>query len=234
MEAGVKGLSALLWGTVALSMAVRCQADWTEAQPYVTGIVGASFAALSSGGTNTAGIPTPNTGTVSDDLFTAGGAFGFAFDRPSGLLRAEVEGRGREQLLGETASVEPFAVAANDGWSVMANMWRDYFFTNRLGVYGGGGIGAGGYRILVDEPLAIVTGAGDVSQFAWQAGGGVTYRFGPQVTVDLGYRFFAIETGSTPLLLADGSPAGDYTSALSASEVLLSVRVYEPFRRFRR
>lgn len=222
---------------VAACSSAACSND-LEAPPsprcYVAGIVGASFAALSSGGTNTAGIPTPNTGTATDDLFTGGGAFGVAFDRPHGLLRAEVEGRGRDQLLGETASVAPFAVAASDGWSVMANLWRDYFFSNRLGVYGGGGLGAGGYRLAVEESLGVVTGAGTASEFAWQAGGGVTYRVGPHVTLDLGYRFFDLGTASTPLLLGDGSPAGDYTSAFSASELLLSVRIDGPFRQFRR
>lgn len=201
---------------------------------YVSGIIGASFASLSSGGMNTAGIPTPNTGTASDDLFTAGGAVGVCFDRPHGLLRAEVEGRGRGQILGETASVEPFTVEAGNGWSVMANVWRDYFFTERLGVYGGGGIGVGGYRLAVEDSLAIVAGTSTAAEFAWQAGGGVTYRVGPHVTLDLGYRFIDLGTASTPLLLGDGSPVGDYTSAFSASELLLTVRIYEPFRQFRR
>jgi opacity protein-like surface antigen len=239
MGAGVEGVRSFFVGVLGLLIAACSSAafsDDLEAPPsprcYVAGIAGASFASLTSGGTNTAGIPTPNTGTVSDDLFTAGGAFGAAFDRPHGLLRAEVEGRGRELLQGETASVEPFAVAASDGWSVMANIWRDYFFTNRLGVYGGGGIGAGGYRLAVEDSLAIVTGASTASEFAWQAGGGVTYRVGPHVTLDLGYRFFDIGTASTPLLLGDGSPAGDYTSAFSASELLLCVRIDGPFRQF--
>ena len=222
-----------LIGTTAAETADGLQAVHSSLQSrqfYVSGIVGASFAALSSGGTNTAGIPTPNTGTVSEDLFTAGGALGVAFDRPHGLLRAEVEGRGRGRIVGETASVEPFAVEAVDGWSAMANVWRDFFVTERLGFYGGGGIGAGGYRLTVEESLAIVTGASTVSEFAWQAGGGMTYRVGPHVTLDLGYRFFDLGTASTPLLLGDGSPAGDYTSAFSASELLLSVRIKGPFR----
>jgi hypothetical protein len=37
---------------------------------------------------------------------------------------------------------------------------------------------------------------------------------------------------STPLALSDGAPAGVYTSAFGASELLLTVRVYEPFRRW--
>jgi opacity protein-like surface antigen len=230
----VSRLVPLLGGAVALWMADPSLADVPDRQFYVSGIVGTSFSTLSSGGTNAAGIPTPNTGAASGDLFTAGGAVGLAFDRPTGLLRAEIEGRGRDRLFGETASVEPFAVYADDSWSTMVNIWRDQHVTPRLGVYVGGGIGAGGYRISVEEPIAIVTGASNTSHFAWQAGGGVTYRFGSRVTLDFGYRFFSLDTTSTLLFLGDGSSAGDYTAALTASEMLLSVRVYEPFRRFRR
>lgn len=232
----ISGVLGLLMATCAsAAFADGLQAVWRNLEApqfYVSGIVGASFAALSSGGMNTAGVATPNTGTVSDDLFTAGGALGIAFERPHGLLRAEVEGRGREQMLGETASVEPFAVRASDGWSAMANVWRDYFLTERLGLYGGGGIGAGGYRLSVEESLAIVTGASAASEFAWQAGGGVTYRVGAHITLDLGYRFLDLGRASTPLVLGDGSSAGNYTSAFSTSEVLLTVRIYEPFRQF--
>lgn len=62
---------------------------------------------------------------MTDDLFTAGGALGIAIDRDHGPLRAEVEGRGREAMAGETPSVvSQFAynVRAADGWSVTANL----------------------------------------------------------------------------------------------------------------
>ena len=49
----------------------------------------------------------------------------------------------------------------------------------------------------------------------------------------LGYRFLDLGTVSTPLAL-DGTPAGDYTSALTASQWLLGVRIYEPFAVLRR
>jgi hypothetical protein len=39
---------------------------------------------------------------------------------------------------------------------------------------------------------------------------------------------------SMPLALNGGAPAGNYTSAFSASEWLLSVRIYEPFASLRR
>jgi len=198
---------------------------------YASGIIGDSFTSIASGGLNTAGAgPVANTGAFASDLFTAGGALGTAADRPSGELRVEVEALGRGTLTGRTNSVfspEQYMVRATDSWTVMANVWREHAVSERLGVYGGGGIGAGGYRIAVDD--LIVSGAGTESVFAWQVGTGVTWRITPRATLDLGYRYLDLGTASTPLALGDGAAAGNYTSALSASEWLLSVRIYEPF-----
>ena len=201
---------------------------------YITGIIGASFATLESGGVNTAG-DFPNTGRATDSLLTAGGAVGMAFDRANGLLRLEVEGRGRDALQGQTNSFKPptptffYSVRAVDGWSVMANAWRDVYLTKRLGFYGGGGIGAGGYRLTVDDGL--VSGYGHVGGFAWQAGTGATYQITDRMTIDLGYRFFETVSDGLPLTEngAGGLPAGSYLSNFYASELLLSVRIYEPF-----
>ena len=218
---------------------------------YVSGIVGTSFATLTSGGDQNFVTPSgddrlyPNTGTVDRSLFTAGGAIGVAFDRQAGLLRAEIEGRGRDALTGTTANLRPdglvyggYAVEAVDGWSAMANLWRDVFLTESIGVYAGGGSGGGGYSVHVVNPgvAADPDGAGSsgVGNFAWQAGGGVTWAASDRVTLDLGYRFFAIGRGSSSLFTdPTGTYVGEYTSAFTASELLLSVRIYEPFRRRR-
>jgi opacity protein-like surface antigen len=202
---------------------------------YITGIIGASFGTLQSGGINNEGN-FPNTGRATDSLLTAGAAIGMAFDRDNGLLRLEVEGRGRDALQGSTNSFEPptpdyfYSVRASDGWSVMTNAWRDWYLTERLGFYGGGGIGAGGYRLSVDD--SVVSGYGHVGGFAWQAGTGTTYRITNRTTIDLGYRFFETVPDSLPLTLGGpgGPPAGSYVSNFYASELLLSVRIYEPFR----
>jgi len=202
---------------------------------YITGIIGASFGTLQSGGTNTAG-DFLNTGRANDSLLTAGAAVGMAFDRSGGLLRVEVEGRGRDALSGQTNSFAPptptyfYSVRAADGWSVMANAWRDWYLTERLGFYGGGGIGAGGYRLTVSDPL--VSGYGHVGGFAWQAGTGTTFQVTRRTTLDLGYRFFDTVSDSLPLTEngSGGVPAGSYVSNFYASELLLSVRIYEPFR----
>lgn len=219
---------------------------------YVSGIVGTSFATLSSGGNQNFVTPSgddrlyPNTGSVDRSLFTAGGAFGIAFDRQGGLLRAEIEGRSRDAFTGTTANLNPdgtvygsYAVEAADGWSTMANLWRDVFLTDTLGIYAGGGIGGGGYHLHAVNPGIDgdpdVAGSSGIGNFAWQAGGGVTWAASNRVTLDLGYRFFSIGQGSSALFTDPaGTYVGEYTSAFTASELLLSVRIYEPFRRRRR
>ena len=71
---------------------------------------------------------------------------------------------------------------------------------------------------------------------AWQVGTGITYQLSDRITLDTGYRFFAMAPGSTPLGISDSGfsiPLGSFTSAFSASELLISIRIYEPFRSWR-
>jgi opacity protein-like surface antigen len=216
-------------------------APWIR--PYVTGIVGASFGTINAGGSG--GIGTTQiqaVGSVNDTMFNGGGAIGMALTRPSGLLRMEVEGRSRGPMNGQTA-LEIFGnqlqldVAVTGGWSAMTNFWRDYFFTDRFGVYGGGGFGVGGYQYSMQEETIPFKGSSVVNTFAWQVGTGVTYQLSDRITFDTGYRFFAMTPGATPLSVSDGGllvqPIGSYTSAFSASELLVSIRIYEPFRNWR-
>jgi len=121
----------------------------------------------------------------------------------------------------------------------MTNFWRDYFFTDRFGVYGGGGFGVGGYQYSMQgsDGQIPLSGSSVVNTFAWQVGTGVTYQLSDRITFDTGYRFFAMTPGATPLAVTDGGrveqPVGSYTSAFSASELLVSIRIYEPFRNWR-
>ena len=216
---------------------------------YVAGIVGASFATLTNGGSFEAfpGNVFSPTGSVNNALITGGGAIGLAFARPSGQLRMELEGRDRGQMSGPTTLAisgdtlldRPATTAASGVWSFSTNFWRDYDVTDIFGLYGGGGIGIGGYQYQTasTQPDLVVTGANTINSFVWQVGAGVTYRMSARVTFDVGYRFFSIGNGSTPLLtsgsIEGGAPylfLGNSISAFTASELLLSVRIYEPFR----
>jgi opacity protein-like surface antigen len=216
---------------------------------YVAGIVGASFATLTNGGSfeSIPGSVFSPTGSVNDTLFTGGGAVGIAFAKPSGQLRMELEGRDRGAMSGPTSLNvsggtildRPMSTTASGVWSFMTNFWRDYDMTDSFGLYAGGGIGIGGYQYQTRslDPDLVVSGADTINSFAWQAGTGVTYQVSRRVTFDVGYRFFSIGDGSTPLLTSGstgGGPPylffGNAVSSFTASELLLSVRIYEPFR----
>lgn len=200
---------------------------------YLAGIVGASFATLTQ-----PDLPESNA-ILNQTLFTAGGAAGWAFDRPWGQLRAEFEARGRERMqftesdpIGGTVSFHAY-----DGWSTMANLWRDLDLTDRGGIYVGGGIGAGGYRSVFsgDTLGTTVSGSTGITSFAWQAGGGATYAVNDRVTFDLGYRFFSLGPGLSDIraTTASGTIEDTVKNQFSASELLLTLRIYEPFRRWR-
>lgn len=200
----------------------------SDRQFYLGGIVGADFATLDKVTGNPTTVP-------NQSLFTAGGTAGMRFLRDNGALRLEFEGRGRDQVL-DTA-VEPgigtITTRATDGWSAMVNVWRDYQLFDNAGLYGGGGIGGGGYRSVISGTgLGSLVSANDrISNFAWQAGGGIFYDITPRATLDLGYRFFSISE-STAAGDFIGTPF-EYPTNFAASELLLTLRIYEPFRGWR-
>jgi opacity protein-like surface antigen len=202
---------------------------------YVAGIIGPSFATLAS---------SPGdlwADRFNQNLVTAGAAAGWAFHRPRGSLRVEFEARGRDNLNNVYRPIPNAAdfvsASARDGWSTMVNAWRDYDLTSRFALYAGGGLGAGGYRIVVNSSLpsapdVSIAGGSGVSSFAWQAGGGVVYEFNDRISLDFGYRFLGLSGGQTDVSLTDASGTNGFRidTAFTASEMLLSVRVFEPFR----
>jgi opacity protein-like surface antigen len=186
---------------------------------YLSGMIGPSFANVSS--------PVDTSLSSDDTLFNAGGALGIAFERPRGLLRLELEGMGRDTY---HAPFNDAPSAANDtvltnNWSVMQNVWRDVMVTERFGVYGGGGIGAGGY-ILGEQLDSEVRYAPPGSSFAWQFGGGLLWNITDRLTFDVGYRYFTIDTIQQASYV--------WPNHFEASELMFSLRLYEPFRSWRR
>lgn len=206
--------------------------DGANRRFYLAPIIGASWGSL---------IIEDTTIIDGYPLLTAGGAVGVAVTRPGGQLRIEGEGRYRDGVQRSDDSNPAFslAIGAEDNWSSMVNLWRDIAVTRSVGVYGGGGIGAGGYRFDLDQQLGLgqIVSNQQVTAFAWQVGGGAIYDVSDRITLDLGYRFFStVDADAT--LLASGPgvppiPLGDLPSRMCASELLLTLRIYEPFRGWR-
>ena len=160
---------------------------------YASGMIGPTFGTIND----------TVAGSGNGTIFSAGGAAGVAFDRRNGYLRLELEGMWRDDLITTTAS-------AFNGWSVLQNVWRDFLITERFGVYGGGGLGGGGYQF--DGVTASPT-------FAWQGGGGLIYEVTSRLTFDVGYRYFQIDR------IDDNQ--------FTASELMFTLRLYDPLRRWR-
>ncbi len=201
-----------------------------EKRFYLASIVGADHGTFSAGeGPNATG-----------PLFTTGGAAGMAFERRQGWLRTEFEARYRDPIA-ETV-VDPLigsaSVSALDGWSTMINVWRDFEVTDRFGVYLGGGIGGGGYRVVFDgafpEIDATLSGNTSLTGFAWQAGTGATWLITDRVALDLGYRWYAIDGGPAQIMVTTGdfSFTDSVGTTFGASELLFTIRIYDPFRRW--
>jgi len=197
-------------------------------RPYLSGISGVDFATLDDDNAQSPAI-------LNESVFTIGGALGMAIDRPMGALRIEIEGRGRDQMSSTDSDpqIGSLTMRATDIWSATVNVWRDYRPYESLGIYAGGGIGTGGYRSTLSGTglASAYTGNDPVTNFAWQAGGGVFYELTPRITFDVGYRFFAIDESTAVGSIFD--QPFNYNERYSASELLLTVRVYEPFRRWR-
>lgn len=187
---------------------------------YVSGMIGPSFANF-----DTLGVPGADS---NDTLFNAGGAIGVAFERERGRLRMEVEGMGRDTYDGPLTGLPfpGFSTILTNNWSVMQNFWRDFMITDRFGLYGGGGIGGGGYLLGTQAPDGGRFYLDPGAAFAWQAGGGLLWQLSDRVTFDVGYRYFQIEA----------TQQGEFVipNQFAASEVMFTLRFYEPFRSWRR
>lgn len=235
--------AASVWDDVKIQPVASRAAG--EPRFYLTGLLGESFVTLDE----------PLYGEVFADrrlnrsVITAGGAAGLAFERENGQLRVEVEGQGRDDVTAAFRDTLPPALgatcqwAANDGWSALVNVWRDFSIDEQVDLYLGGGVGAGGYRYGLDGGVSVfgfrvfeLASTAQVAAFAWQVGGGVVWNVSDRVAFDVGYRFFSIDQADTTLNVAVlGVPlvSGGLLQQYTASELLFGLRIYEPFRNWR-
>lgn len=173
----------------------------------------------------------PHTSSSTGSVGTAAYAGGVSFDRPYGAMRLECEGALREIYDAPTTSdsSQTIHVRAADNWSVLANAWRDVALSERVGVYAGGGVGGGGFRLTETAANGAVA-YWQPSLFAWQAGGGATWQYNSLVTLDASYRFLAFGSATSTLMQPNGIASGLVSSTMTANEILLMIRVNEPWR----
>jgi opacity protein-like surface antigen len=195
---------------------------------YAAPILGATWGTISN--------PDADT-SYSRRLMTGGGAVGLAITRPLGQWRVESEGRYRDGFEVTQAGVSGY-FDVTDNWSAMVNLWRDIPLTQKLGVYGGGGLGLGGYRFdyNVVNGADVYAANSQVTNFAWQGGVGMFYELNERVSLDLGWRYYSVDVADTDLQISQGGvPVGSLVAPnqFVANEVLFQVRIYEPFRRWR-
>jgi opacity protein-like surface antigen len=178
---------------------------------YITGLWGTSAASLDDVG--------PNGFNTSANIFTAGIAGGISLERERGRLRLEAEWLQRDFYRGNLSDFPGSSIRATENWSVLANVWRDFMITERIGCYGGGGIGGGGMTTVGEADRDPVTDTSKSSSFAWQAGGGLLYEVTDQVTFDVSYRWYQVNSLSGP-----GVSGGfdDYRYGCKPSDVLLA------------
>lgn len=197
---------------------------------YLTGIVGGSFLVLSADQSPASSL-------------TAGAAIGAALERSNGRVRLELEGRYRDPIeqtfigfnrepprLGpgpippKPDLVGTMQAKSYGGWSVLANVWRDFRVTDSFDVYGGVGIGAAGFETSFQQIDTVTPAPKTIAyrtEYAWQFGVGGIWNVSDRVALDVSYRLFGLGWTIT---------ADDIAYGFLRNEILLSLRIYEPFR----
>lgn len=211
---------ASVWGDESPIQEVAQRFGGENRRFYLSAMIGPSFSQFERW---TSAIP--GSEVLDDNLFAAGGAVGVALDRRRGQLRLELEGMGRDTFVSPVPSGTAYA---RSNWSVMGNVWRDFMLTDRFGAYGGGGLGAGGYQIGGASGVLVEYYDAN-SAFAWQVGGGLIYEITERLTFDVGYRYFQIDKS---IVTPNPFPFQAQTQ-FSASELMFTLRFYEPFRGWR-
>ena len=191
---------------------------------YITGLWGVSAATLDDLGPSV-GVGPPDRNT-SANIFTAGIAGGVALERERGRLRLEAEWLQRDFYRGAINATPGASLVTSKNWSVLANVWRDFMVTEKFGCYGGGGIGGGGITGFGEFDRVPATDSFTSSAFAWQAGGGLIYEVTDQVTFDVSYRWYQVNG----LTVDDGFGDSRDTARYGSSQVMFSLRMFEPLR----
>ena len=215
-----------------------CPTDCAAPGPgFISFNIAGAFGHYRPGGVNTVG-GFSNVGEPQyEETLDLGGSMGIEKCLGRGKLRFEFQATAHGATSMDTASFPgpppptPFIynVIIDDRWSALGNIWYEIPLSNRgTSVYAGGGAGAGGGSLTVDD--GVVSGFGRFRESVWQFGFGFTRSLSNRTSVDLGYRY--IDFGSADVPFNGGF--GNYTMDMTSHQVLYSIRFHSLRDLFRR
>ncbi|MCA9199258.1 MAG: outer membrane beta-barrel protein [Planctomycetales bacterium] len=172
----------------------------------------------------TADSDIPQTSDSDDDAFMSLSAIGIEHNHCHYATRFELEGGVRSQANWQFSPGSAPIVDAriDDVWSLATNVWIDVPLTERISLFGGGGVGAATADISVQS--GAVNGGRDMFKFLYQAGTGLTYHCSHRLHLDVGYRY--LNLGNANLDLFNGNtPAGNVSLDIDANEFYVGFRL---------
>lgn len=213
---------------------------------YLSGTLGGSgTVATASGKTDFFEV----SGEDSDSSPAYGGTLGLAFpidealptikqyEMPSWIVRTEIEfltGRNWE-LRTDGANSDDFFTEV-DLWTLMPNFYLEvpvrspiqWLFgripmLEPMSLYASGGVGAAVIDLNATDNVS--EGTAHKTNFAWQAGAGITYQMTDITTFQLGYRYSDFGTVGADLKFGPGAKAGGYDLDLTSHEVIAGLRL---------
>jgi opacity protein-like surface antigen len=218
-------LSAVLFNPTTITMkkallavlfAAICSTPALAEQHYISGSVG-------YGTLNESGSFTYNGATYSDVVaFDSGTPWEIAIGSKVDEYRIETALGYQANTVDTVAGLSSFngysfsqvEIATR---SIMVNAYRDFTLNDsEIAPYVMAGLGSMNLKLNISG-----TDYGDVTKFAWQLGVGLGFKASDNITLDLGYRYFAAADVTFP------SPAAGYseeTYSVGGSRVLVGLR----------
>jgi opacity protein-like surface antigen len=160
------------------------------------------------------------------------------FEVPSWVVRAEIEGlAGRSyEFRTDGANSDDFFTQVDNQFTVMPTTYLEvpvrapiqWLFgripmLEPMSIYGGAGVGVA--RIHMNATDNVSEGSATVTNFAWQAGAGITYQLTDITTFQFGYRYLSLGKVGADLKFAPGAKAGGYDIDLAGHELVAGLRV---------
>ncbi len=202
-----------------------------EAAIYFQGNALWSQNRLDSAGVNTAG-GFANNGTDADENYGLGGAVGLMWDNCRNRIRPELEvnwHRGYDFVTDSFPGPPQqfYRTSVTDMWSGMGNVWLDLPLHDIMFMYVGGGVGAMGAKMSVDD--GIVTANENDTRFVYQLGAGLILPIDDNMEFDVGVRFFDPNVTRLGLTVPNvPNTFGTYKAEQDVYSLMLSVRILLP------